>query len=80
MMNGKRGRGWAERSLQEAPDADAVELLANLRDLFSEYPVLLCVGPEKVARELHILRGIRADVCAVEAVLEVLRVEGEVLA
>ena len=55
-------------------------LVPELRDLYSEYPALMYAGPEKVARALCTIRGVRADVRAVEAVLEALRVEGEVLA
>ena len=78
-MEGKK-RGSAESSLQEAPDVDTVKLLLEIRDLFSEYPALLPMGPEKARRALRLLRDVRADVCAVEAVLEALRVEGEILA
>jgi hypothetical protein len=67
-------------SVPEAPDVDTVNLVPELRDLFSEYPALLRAGSEKVRRELYVLRGIRADAYAVEAVLEALRIEGEVLA
>lgn len=67
-------------SLPEAPDVDTRELVPELRDLFSEYPALLCAGPHKARRALRVLRGFRADVRAVEAGLEALRVEDEVLA
>jgi len=80
MENGKRGQ--IKPSVLDSPDGDAVEaaLVPELRDLFSKYPALLTAGPETAGRALHAIRGVRADVGAVEAVLEALRVEGEILA
>jgi hypothetical protein len=73
-------RGQPTTSVLGTPDVDTGELLPEIRGLFSRYPALQYAGPEKAGRALRALRGIRADVCAVEAVLEALRVEGEVLA
>jgi hypothetical protein len=57
-----------------------MEVVPELRDHFSEYPALAQEVPERTCRALHVLRGVRADVHAIEAVLEALRVEDEVLA
>ena len=78
MEDGKRGRSIT--SVPGTPDVDTDELLSEIRDLLSRHPALQYAGPEKAGRALRALRGVRADVCAVEAVLEALRVEGEVLA
>ena len=76
------GLGWGRNptTVPDAPDADTAELVPELRDLFSEHPALLSAGPEKVHQDLCALRGIRVDVFAVEAVLEALTADGEVLA
>jgi hypothetical protein len=78
MEDGKRGQSTT--SVPGTPDVDTGELLYEIRDLFSRHPALQYAGPEKARRELYVLRGIRADAYAVEAVLEALRIEGEVLA
>jgi hypothetical protein len=78
MEDGKRSQSTT--SVPGTPDVDTGELLPEIRDLFSRHPALQYAGPEKAGRALRALRGVRADVCALEAVLEALRVEGEVLA
>jgi hypothetical protein len=55
------------------------KLLPELRDLLTEYPWLTRRGPEAVRHALRRLRTIEADVFAVEAALEALEIEGEVL-
>ena len=77
MVENERGRFTT--SVSEDLDIDTGELVPEMRDLFSEYPALQYAGLEKAGRALHTLRGIRVDACAVEVVLEVLRIEGEVL-
>ena len=77
MEDGKRGESTT--SALGTPDVDTGELLPEIRDLFSRYPALQYARPEKAGRALRALRGVREDVCAVEAVLEALRIEGEVL-
>jgi hypothetical protein len=57
-----------------------VELLPEIRDLFSEYPFVAHRSPEAVRRALLVLRGVEAPESEVEAALEPLRVESEVLA
>ncbi len=56
------------------------EVLPAVRDLLQEHPFLARRRPETVRHALRGLRGIEADVFAVEAALDALRVEGEVLA
>ena len=56
-----------------------VELLPEIRDLFSKYPCVAHRSPEAVGRVLLVLRGVEAPESEVAA-LEPLRVEGEVLA
>jgi hypothetical protein len=55
------------------------ELLPEIRDLISEYPCIARRSPEAVDRALLVLRGVEAPESEVAAVLESLRVEGEVL-
>jgi hypothetical protein len=57
-----------------------VELLPEIRDLFSGYPFVAHRSPEAVRRALLVLRGVEASEPEVAAALEPLRVEGEVLA
>ena len=57
-----------------------VELLPEIRDLFSEYPFVAHRSPEAIRRALLVLRGVEARESEVAAALESLRVEGEVLA
>lgn len=57
-----------------------VELLSEIRDLFSEHPFIAHRGPEAVRRALLVLRGVEASEPEVAAALEPLRVEDEVLA
>lgn len=78
MGDGQRSR--VTNSVPDVLDVDTAELVPELRDLFSEYPALAQEGPERACRALHVLRGVRVDVHAIEAVLEALRVEDEVLA
>jgi hypothetical protein len=56
-----------------------VELLLEIRDLFSEYPFVAHRSPEAVRLALLVLRGVEAPEPEVAAALEPLRVEGEVL-
>jgi len=56
-----------------------VELLLEIRDLFSEYPFVAHRSPEAVRLTLLVLRGVEAPEPEVAAALEPLRVEGEVL-
>ena len=65
-----------QRSIPDSP----AETLADVRDLISECPFLASRGPETLRRALRALRGIEASDFEVEAVLEALRVENEVLA
>jgi hypothetical protein len=55
------------------------ELLPDLRDLFHERPLLAYRGPETVRHALRMLSDISTDVLAVEAAMEALVVEGEIL-
>jgi hypothetical protein len=57
-----------------------VELLPEIRDLFSEYPFVAHRSPKAVRRALLVLRGVEAPESDVAAALESLRVEDEVLA
>jgi hypothetical protein len=57
-----------------------VELLPEIRDLFSEHPFIAHRSPEAVRWALLVLRGVEAPESEVAAALEPLRVEGEVLA
>jgi len=57
-----------------------VELLPEIRDLFSEYPFVAHRSPEAVRRALLVPRGVEAPESEVAAALVPLRVEGEVLA
>lgn len=57
-----------------------VELLPEIRDLFSEHPFVACRSPEAIRRALLVLRGVEAPESEVAAALEPLRVEDEVLA
>jgi hypothetical protein len=59
-----------------------VSVLEALRDLFSHHPKTTVAGPEMLAELLYEYRSlsIRPENCEVEAALEALRVEGEVLA
>jgi hypothetical protein len=57
-----------------------VELLPEIRDLFSAYPFVAHRSPEAVRRALLVLRGIEAPESEVAAAVEPLRDEGEVLA
>lgn len=59
------------------PDA---ELMAELRDLFGEYPFLAYRSADTARRALRTLRGIKAGAFAVECAIDALRVEGEALA
>jgi hypothetical protein len=61
---------------------DESELLPALRELFSQHPTATRSGPETLARLLWVLRYLpyRPLVFEVEAALEVLSIEGEVLA
>lgn len=56
------------------------EVLPAVRDLLQEYPFLVWRRPEAMRHALRALWGIKTDVFAVEAALEALTVEGEVLA
>ncbi len=53
-----------------------------LRDLFNQNPAIMHSGPETMGRALYMLRFLpyRPETFEVEAALEALRVEGEVLA
>ena len=57
-------------------------VLLALRDLFSQHPAMIYSEPETLGRALHVLRFLpyRPETFEVEAALEALRVEGEVLA
>lgn len=55
-------------------------LMAELRDLFGEYPFLAYRSADTTRRALRTLRGVEADVFAVKCAMEALTVEGEVLA
>ena len=57
-------------------------LLSALRELFSQHPVMTQSGCETLSKALFVLRYLpyRPEPSAVEAGLEALRVEGEVLA
>jgi hypothetical protein len=57
-------------------------VLPALRDLFSQHPAMMHSGSETLGRALYMLRFLpyRPEVFEVEAALEALRVEGEVLA
>ena len=57
-----------------------VELLPEIRDLFSEYPFVAHRSPKAIRRALLVLRGVEAPESEVASALESLRVEGEVLA
>ena len=61
------------------PGGTPADLVPELRDLCQEYPFLVHRGPETVRRALRMLRGLEADAFAVEAAIEALRVEGQVL-
>jgi hypothetical protein len=52
-----------------------------LRELFSQHPVMVYSGPETLGRTLHMLHFLpcRPETSEVEAALEALQVEGEVL-
>jgi hypothetical protein len=54
-------------------------LLPELRDLFHEHPFLSHRSPETAARALRTLRGVEADVFAVEVAMEALEGEEGVL-
>ncbi len=58
------------------------EVLSSLRELFSQYPAMKRSGAETLSRALFMLRFLpsRPEVFEVEAALEALQVEGEVLA
>lgn len=56
-----------------------VEILPEIRDLFSEFPFVAHRSPKAVRRALLVLRGVEAPESEVAA-LEPLRIEGEVLA
>lgn len=56
------------------------EPLPVLRGLLSERPSLARCGPEIVRRALWTLRGVKADPLTVEAAMEALQIEGELLA
>jgi hypothetical protein len=64
----------------DSPTSEA-EVLPVLRELFSQHPALTRSGAETLSRALFMLRFLpyRPDVSAVEAALEALEVEGEVL-
>ena len=64
---------WPPRIIRE------VELLPEIRDLFSEYPFVAHRSPKTVRRALLVLRGVEATEPKVAATLELLRIEGEVL-
>jgi hypothetical protein len=57
-----------------------VELLPEIRDLFSEYPFVVHRSPEAVRWALLVLCGVKAPESEVAVALEPLRVEDEVLA
>jgi hypothetical protein len=57
-----------------------VELFAEIRDLFSEFPFVAHPSPEAVRRALLVLRGVEASERDVAAALEPLHVEGQVMA
>jgi hypothetical protein len=57
-----------------------VELLPEIRDLFSEYPFVANRSPKAVRWALLVLRGVEAPESEVAVALEPLRIEGEVLA
>jgi hypothetical protein len=57
-----------------------VELLPEIRGLFSEHPFVARRSPEAVRRALLVLRGVEAPEPEVAAAMESLHVEGEVLA
>lgn len=56
------------------------EVLPAVRGLLGEYPCLAHRSPETVRQGLRTLRGVEAEAFAVEAALEALEIEGEVLA
>ena len=57
------------------------DVLPTVRELFSQYPAMTQSGPETLSRALHVLRFLayRPETFEVEAALEALRVEEEVL-
>ncbi len=55
------------------------DVLPAVRDLLQEHPFLARRRPETVRHALRALRGIKTDVFKVEAALEALTIEGEVL-
>ena len=61
---------------------DEPEVLPSLRELFSQHPSSTRSGPETLARLLWVLRYLpyRPSEFEIAAALEVLTVEGEVLA
>jgi hypothetical protein len=54
-------------------------LLPELRDLFHGRPFLAHYGPETVSEALRAYRGVEAEPVAVEAAMEVLLIDGELL-
>ena len=71
-----------QRAARRISEACGVSVLEALRDLFSHHPETTVAGPEMLAELLYEYRllSIRPENCEVEAALEALRVEGEVLA
>ncbi len=63
-----------------APSIPEPNLLPEIRDLLCEYPLLAHRGPDTVRRALLALRGVAASGFDVEAVMDALRIEDEVLA
>jgi hypothetical protein len=55
-------------------------VLFALRDLFSQYPTAAQIGPERLADLLRRYEAVRVHESQVEAALEALAIEGEVLA
>ncbi len=71
----------APETLYRSGQADP-NVLAALRDLFSKHPETTCCGAESLAELLRLGRFLpyRPPVFEVEAALEALRIEGEVVA
>lgn len=62
------------------PENHTEDLVPEVRDLFSEHPVLQYREPDTVRRALWTLRRVAASEFEIESALEALQVEGELAA